>query len=66
MVLGKTRFKKIVFYHFFCDKTPLEDEKVRHFKYKIDFGVQYTPYDHEGLNFIKIGEVSPFMHNYKT
>ena len=36
---------------FFCDKSPLEDVKVRDFKSKIALGVQYTPCDHEGLSY---------------
>ena len=45
-------WKKTIFLKkncYFCDKSPLEDVKVRHFKWKIALGVQYTPCDHEGL-----------------
>ena len=48
MVVGKKLCLTFVYY-FFCDKSPLEDVKVRHLKSEIALGVQYTPCDHEGL-----------------
>ena len=45
---GKNDFlkkKKIIF----CNKSPLDDVKVQHFKSKIALEVPYTPRGHEGL-----------------
>ena len=51
MIVGKKAIFYFFFY-FFCDKSPLEVVRVRHFNSKIVLGVRYTPCDHEGLKII--------------